>query len=233
MTEIYDEIAEFVYQGNGPNAETPAPQNSPTPRPTPAPTPRPTPAPTPAPQNPSPTPNPTPAPTPAPQNPSPDPPPPCDGNEFLLILKTDNRGPETSWEVRTTSDNRVRLSGSGYQSNTEYHISGCLTQAPPYTFTITDSGGNGICCGNGNGSYEVKYEGNRVKLGASFSNSESVTFPFQPPPPPACTDDSTWYYRQGNRNRDCAYIASKGDKWCGRRGPDGRTGYDACECTCA
>ncbi len=45
-----------------------------------------------------------------------------------------------------------------------------------YQFTIKDGAGDGICCGTGDGSYTVKYDGKVIKEGGAFYDSESVEF---------------------------------------------------------
>ena len=46
-----------------------------------------------------------------------------------------------------------------------------------YTFTIFDAEGDGICCGFGNGSYNLEDDtGNTIISGGDFNSSESVIF---------------------------------------------------------
>merc|ERR1719197_898192 len=74
----------------------------------------------------------------------------CDGgNRVTIDLTTDNYGDETSWELLDGSGN-VQASGSGYVSNKDYEISYCVP-ADTCTFTIYDTVGDGICCGEGTG----------------------------------------------------------------------------------
>jgi hypothetical protein len=101
--------------------------------------------------------------------------PPCNENQFLLSLETDNYGGETSWEVKNTSNGAIALQGSSYNSDQEYGIHGCLPDGA-HTFTITDTWGDGVCCGYGEGAYKVEYNGSLVKSGGQFFKSESVTF---------------------------------------------------------
>jgi hypothetical protein len=51
-----------------------------------------------------------------------------------------------------------------------------------YTFTIFDSAGDGICCGFGQGSYNLEDENGAVIIsGGNFGSSESVSFNVQDP----------------------------------------------------
>ncbi|KAF2518132.1 T9SS type A sorting domain-containing protein [Flavobacterium salilacus subsp. salilacus] len=92
--------------------------------------------------------------------------------EFALL--TDEYGEETSWEL-TNQNGSVLYSGSGYddsQSYTElFNLDGGC-----YTFTITDTIGDGICCTEGNGSYSLTVGGITIIQGGDFGASESVTF---------------------------------------------------------
>lgn len=52
-----------------------------------------------------------------------------------------------------------------------------------YSFVISDSSGDGICCGKGQGKYEVFYNGVIFVNGGDFESSEETTFGNCPPPP--------------------------------------------------
>merc|ERR1712207_109540 len=45
-----------------------------------------------------------------------------------------------------------------------------------YTFTISDTYGDGICCSYGNGSYSLIVDGSLVKSGGQFASSDDYTF---------------------------------------------------------
>lgn len=109
-----------------------------------------------------------------------------DGDEISVDILTDNYGGETSWEI-TDGSNNVVASGTGYDNNTQYNIPACLADGC-YTFTIYDSYGDGICCGFGQGDYEVlSPDGDVMGSGASFADDESFNFclPFVVPVPVA------------------------------------------------
>ena len=85
-----------------------------------------------------------------------------------VALTNDDFPEETSWKV-TASSGAVLLQGT--ESSDEcIETSGCVT------FTIEDSYGDGICCSYGQGSYEVKYDGEVVAQGGQFGQSESTEF---------------------------------------------------------
>lgn len=94
--------------------------------------------------------------------------------DTTLTLNTDNYGYETSWSLND-SDNSEISSGSGYRSNRAYTESFCLNNGE-YTFTINDSYGDGICCGYGNGAYEISADGAVLANGGEFNASEVKTF---------------------------------------------------------
>jgi len=141
--------------------DVPAPDDAP---PTPTPPPEAPPTPTPAPDAP-------PTPTPAPEAPTPSPG--CD-KPWSLLLLTDHYGCQTTWEIEDATGN-VLQAGSGYASDSEYSVEGCLDQAD-YAFTIFDSQGDGICCGWGHGDFTFSVSGVPVLDGGDFTDSKTVAF---------------------------------------------------------
>jgi hypothetical protein len=96
-------------------------------------------------------------------------------NTAYLILNTDNTGSQTTWQIRDGS-NTVVASGSSYGNNQQYVSEICLNTGC-YTFTIYDSGNNGICCNNGTGSYSLgDADGIDLITGGTFTASESTAF---------------------------------------------------------
>merc|ERR1719232_737262 len=78
----------------------------------------------------------------------------CAANQacFSVVLTTDNKPQETSWTLAI--GNNIVLSRSSYPAaNTRYVDQVCLPTGSTTFFTINDTGGDGICCANGNGSY--------------------------------------------------------------------------------
>lgn len=98
----------------------------------------------------------------------------CSTYAGSVNLTTDDYGSETSWEI-TNTNNQVEASGGNYASNQTYSESVCLSEGD-FTFTISDTYGDGICCNYGAGSYSLIMDGVTVASGDSFSASESTSF---------------------------------------------------------
>lgn len=97
-------------------------------------------------------------------------------SQLNVTVNTDDYPGETSWTITDQQGNTVH-GGGGYGSanNLYQHIlcvdTGC------YDFTIYDSYGDGICCGFGNGSYNLQDDsGNDLADGGSFGSSETTPF---------------------------------------------------------
>ena len=99
----------------------------------------------------------------------------CPDATILVSILTDNYGGETSWEVTENPGGTVEASGGPLSSSTLYSIEVCVDPAGCYDFTIYDSFGDGICCGWGEGWYEVYYDGNLVDGGGEFDSSDTVS----------------------------------------------------------
>merc|ERR1712157_648311 len=154
------EIKEFAIQ-----EEDPSPTNSPITSPTNPPTPSPT--------NP-----PTPSPTIASNSPvAPTSPPVTSPNyceTFTFSLTTDMYGYETSFTLVNELDGRLRFMGGSYSSSKTLQDSTCLANGR-YIFTISDSHGDGICCGSqGDGSYKITLGDELIGQGGDFGESEQI-----------------------------------------------------------
>jgi len=118
---------------------------------------------------------------------------PCDGSSFLLRLLTDNYGSETTWTL--TSNGALVADGGPYGNAQLYEEEECIN-AGCYVFTIFDSWGDGICCGYGEGNYEVIVDGEVVRdSNGQFDSSESTDFCVEEDD--TCTDSGTDIYYQG------------------------------------
>lgn len=108
------------------------------------------------------------------------PPPPADcvENTITLSITLDNYPEETAWSVTNSSGSTV-ASGSYSTANPD---GSTVNETFPvladgdYTFTITDSYGDGICCSYGSGSYTVSSPAGVMFSGGSFGSSESTDF---------------------------------------------------------
>ncbi|AQW61316.1 endonuclease [Vibrio owensii] len=98
----------------------------------------------------------------------------CNDNEVLLTLNTDSYGSETSWELKD-SQSQVLFSGQGFESSKTYEKTMCLANGD-YQFTISDSYGDGICCGNGSGSYALMFGQTTLASGGEFTKSQTTSF---------------------------------------------------------
>jgi hypothetical protein len=100
-------------------------------------------------------------------------------NSYVTLrLTTDNYGDETTWQV-TQSGGGVVASGGPYTTSVVTFIEQeiCVQTGQCYTFTISDSESDGICCQYGNGSYSIgDASGTSIYTGATFGASEQVNF---------------------------------------------------------
>ncbi|MGM5468975.1 M43 family zinc metalloprotease [Flavobacteriaceae bacterium LMO-SS05] len=94
-----------------------------------------------------------------------------------LTLRTDNYASETSWEFKDSA-NTVLYNSPNYNNsnnNKTFNYDFVVEANECYTFTISDSEGDGICCEYGNGYYELKTDNNTlITSGGGFSSSEST-----------------------------------------------------------
>ena len=102
-------------------------------------------------------------------------------NLITLTLHTDNAPQETTWDVKNSLGVVVAHGGPYTQSNTFITENITLPQADCFTFNIYDSGGNGLCCANGNGAYQVACGSVVIKQGGTFGSSESSEFWMEAP----------------------------------------------------
>jgi len=112
---------------------------------------------------------------------------------FGITLNTDAHGYETSFTLINDNTAVTRLAGGGYPSSMTIDEGTCLDNGR-YIFTISDSYGDGMCCGSGQGGYELTLGGEVVKEGGQFGESESFVVEVgpqgpsrAPTPAPTCT----------------------------------------------
>lgn len=111
--------------------------------------------------------------------------------EVVIAVKTDSWPTETSWELSnicTSTTEKKSTPYDGTDKNKEFSDTLCVDPGQ-YKFAIYDQFSDGICCGYGNGSYSVMYDGKQEASGGFFDASEESTFgdPCQgadPTPPP-------------------------------------------------
>lgn len=90
----------------------------------------------------------------------------CDESQALwsLSLTTDNNPSETKWNLKQVSTNELMIEGppsnQNYEASTAYDGQICILRGQKYVFRITDSGGDGMCCGNGHlGGFTMSVDG--------------------------------------------------------------------------
>lgn len=104
-------------------------------------------------------------------------------NNYVFRLQRDFYGAETTWTLKNQAGTTL-YSSIPYSNSTSAVLPTLITQnwtLPSndcYTFTINDTAGDGICCGYGQGYYDIKSTDGItiVASGASFGSSESKAF---------------------------------------------------------
>jgi len=99
------------------------------------------------------------------------------GKTFQLDITTDRFPHQTTWDVKNSEGGTV-LSGGPYDELfTSYSESHCLNSGC-YTFTIRDTGRDGLCCDwfAGEGEYKLLFNSLKVKEGGEFESEESIVF---------------------------------------------------------
>jgi Zn-dependent metalloprotease len=99
----------------------------------------------------------------------------CSDTEVVLTLTFDNYPAETAWTLKNSSGTTI-ASGNGYSAkNATINETFCLANGT-YSFNITDSYGDGICCSYGNGGYTLKQGSTTLASGGSYGSGETKTF---------------------------------------------------------
>ena len=92
-----------------------------------------------------------------------------------LQITLDNYPMETSWRIENDAGDTL-YAGSGNYENTQITENICLGIGC-YKFIIKDTGGDGICCGYGQGSYILTDDsGYTMASGGNFTSSETTEF---------------------------------------------------------
>ena len=114
-------------------------------------------------------------------------PPPC--NDVTVQIKTDLYPEETSWKIKD-AEGKVVMQKKEFESpSTLYGKTRCLPKTETchgtnYTFTIYDTEGNGLCCGNNDeGYYSVLVDDVEVATGGgtNFTYNETISLCGSPP----------------------------------------------------
>jgi hypothetical protein len=93
-----------------------------------------------------------------------------------LNIIPDNYVSEITWEFSGPGGAPICAAGGPYTNGITdpINVNVCLDANTIVVFTIFDSYGDGMCCGQGNGSYSVTIDGSIVASGASYTASEST-----------------------------------------------------------
>jgi len=92
---------------------------------------------------------------------------------ITINILTDKYPLETSWSLINDCTGAEQTTSPQYTNKTMVYIDTyCLPEAR-YTFVISDTYGDGICCDYGQGSYSVTYDGNAVTSGGQFESSKT------------------------------------------------------------
>jgi hypothetical protein len=94
-------------------------------------------------------------------------------NYALFIIHTDKAPGETTWDLKNSAGTVIDAGGP-YTAQSHSYIDTVHLAGPDcYKFTIYDAGGNGICCSNGSGAYQLNTStGVPIKQGGNFGYSE-------------------------------------------------------------
>lgn len=99
---------------------------------------------------------------------------------FEVTITADYWPKETSWSVEDTKRGEVIAAGVNDilvpGEAVKYPVECINDKLGCYMFVIKDTGGDGLCCEHGNGSYTAKYDGEEIKSGTSFYDNEKTPF---------------------------------------------------------
>ena len=105
----------------------------------------------------------------------------CNVGNVTLTIKFDNYPEETGWTLKNASGTTIDSASYSTANPDGSTVTRTFTglAGGDYTFTITDSYGDGICCSYGSGSYSLVGSTGTIVSGGSFGSSEAATFCIQ------------------------------------------------------
>ena len=96
---------------------------------------------------------------------------------FEITIITDYYPGETSWNLSTSAGQTIASIAEGsLTGGTTFYSWEYELQPDDYVFTIYDAWGDGICCGYGQGEYNLYLDDELIASGGSFGQSETVEF---------------------------------------------------------
>lgn len=97
--------------------------------------------------------------------------------DLKVTITPDDWPQETTWTVTNEAgDEVVAGTNDGLSPGEEKVWNECIPKKQCYEFTVKDSGGDGLCCDHGDGSYKFEYNGKEIKSGAAFYDLETTEF---------------------------------------------------------
>ncbi|MCF6294919.1 MAG: DUF5011 domain-containing protein, partial [Flavobacteriaceae bacterium] len=105
----------------------------------------------------------------------------CNVGDVNLSITLDNYPQETAWTLKDASGTTIDSASYSTANPDGSTVTRTFTGLADgqYTFTITDSYGDGICCSYGNGSYTLTGSTGTIVSGGNFTSSESTNFCIQ------------------------------------------------------
>lgn len=98
---------------------------------------------------------------------------PCNGGLVEIIIEYDNYSDETHWTISDANNIQNYTTGLGWDAMD--YDSFCASPGD-YAFTIYDTYGDGMCCSEGDGSYEVYIDNELLVSGGNFLWEEITLF---------------------------------------------------------
>jgi hypothetical protein len=93
-----------------------------------------------------------------------------------VVVSHDNYPEDTGWTLTTGSTTTLSQQAGSIKTQAQVVTRTATLSPGQYTFQITDSFGDGLCCTYGSGSYAVTVGGIQVASGSRFSYSEATSF---------------------------------------------------------
>ena len=98
-------------------------------------------------------------------------------DDFLLVIKTDNKPFQTRWDVIDNDYGETVLQGGPYSLPQSIHTQRACLSDGNYTFNMHDLGGDGVCCDDGKGFFSLYKNGVEVvDSNGEFGNKNSTVF---------------------------------------------------------
>jgi len=97
-------------------------------------------------------------------------------NQLRIEILTDNYPEETSWVLYQDGSLLASISQGSLNSQGTLYTWDYEVPAGEYRFVINDAYSDGICCGYGNGEYNLYLNDELIATGGQFGSSETVEF---------------------------------------------------------